>query len=240
MQQQRSSYRNLILVWGTVCLVLTACQEPSLDGTKRQAPIRQPVTRGEPIQPRGPLVAFLGDSITAGLGVSEEQAFPAAAAALLAEQGIAIQPLNAGVSGDTSTGGLSRIDWLLRAHPAVLVVELGGNDALRGQPVASIERNLRKVIDRALGAGTVVLLLGMQIPPSYGAEYTAGFQAVYARIARDKDVVFVPAFLSGVGCVASLNQADGIHPNALGHRRLAKRLIEPLEEALDRVRSPIR
>jgi acyl-CoA thioesterase-1 len=157
-------------------------------------------------------VVFLGDSLSAGYGLAEEDAFPAVVARLLAERGHPIHLVNAGVSGDTTAGGLARVDWVLKQKPAVLVVELGANDGLRGQPLAGIESNLREIVRRGKAAGARVLLLGMKIPPNYGSEYAEGFDALYPRLARELDVPLMPFLLEGVAAESQLNQADGIHP----------------------------
>lgn len=177
---------------------------------------------------------FLGDSITAGLGVAEEDAFPAVTARRLRERGHPIRLVNAGVSGDTTAGGRERLPWLLRQRPDVIVVELGANDALRGQPLETIEENLREIVRLAREAGALVLLLSMRIPPSYGPEYTSGFTAVYERIAREANVSLVPHFLDGVGGRPSMNQPDGIHPTHAGHERLADNIEEPLTRLVAR------
>ncbi|HVS03164.1 MAG TPA: arylesterase, partial [Thermoanaerobaculia bacterium] len=128
-------------------------------------------------------MVFLGDSLTAGLGLAAEQAFPARLERLLGERGRPIDAVNAGVSGDTTAGGLRRVPWLLRQEPDLLVVELGANDALRGQPIAGVEANLRAIVEQARAAGVPVLLVGMRIPPSYGGEYATAFTELYPRLA---------------------------------------------------------
>jgi acyl-CoA thioesterase-1 len=177
-------------------------------------------------------IVFLGDSLSAGYGLAETQAFPALVEGALRAEGLAVDVVNAGVSGDTSAGGLSRIDWVMRGEPDLVVVELGGNDALRGQPLENTERNLREIVRRARLGGAGVLLLGMDVPTNYGPEYAGGFAELYARIAADLDVDFVPGFVREVGLDRSLMQPDGLHPTAEGHRRLAEALIGPLREVM--------
>jgi acyl-CoA thioesterase-1 len=143
-----------------------------------------------------------------------------------------VRVLNAGVSGDTSAGGLNRLGWILGQTPDILVVELGGNDALRGQPLDNIEANLRAIVSGARAAGARVLLLGMDLPTNYGSDYSSGFAALYERIAEDEDVSMVPGFMREVGLDPSLLQADGLHPTAEGQRRLAASLVQPLEQML--------
>jgi acyl-CoA thioesterase-1 len=179
-----------------------------------------------------PLVAFLGDSLTAGLGLPLDQAYPALVGEKMKRLGAPIRVLNAGVSGDTSAGGLRRLSWILAQRPAVVVVELGANDALRAQPPEEIERNLREIVSRARAAGARVLLVGMQIPPNYGPDYAGRFAAIYPRLARELHVALVPFLLSGVGGISELNQADGIHPTAEGHERVAATVAPYLLQVL--------
>jgi acyl-CoA thioesterase-1 len=179
-----------------------------------------------------PLVVFLGDSISAGLHLPADRAFPAVVQRRLHEQGVPFRLVNAGVSGDTSAGGLARVDWVLRQDPDVLVVELGGNDGLRGLPLDSIEANLRGICERARAKGARVLLLGVRIPPSYGP-YAADFDAIYERIAADLDVRLVPFFMEGVGGVAEQNLEDAMHPTPEGHATIAENVATALRELLD-------
>lgn len=181
---------------------------------------------------QGPKVVFLGDSLSAGLHLSAEQAFPAVLQRRFANKGLPFRLINAGVSGDTSAGGLRRTDWLLRQRPDVLVLELGANDGLRGIPVASVEQNLRAIVEKAKAQGVKVLLLGMRLPPSYGAEYSGEFAALYARIASELQLPSVPFFMTGVAGVPALNLPDGLHPTAEGHERLADNVAGALEPLL--------
>jgi acyl-CoA thioesterase-1 len=173
-----------------------------------------------------PVVVFLGDSLTAGYGLAEQEAFPALVAAAFAERGTPIRAINAGVSGDTTAGGLRRLDWVLKNRPQVVVVALGANDGLRGQPLPSIEDNLRAIVERARAAGARVLLAGMLMPPNYGGEYASGFAAIYPRLAKQIGVPLVPFLLEGVAGHPELNQPDGIHPTAEGQRIVAGN-VEP-------------
>lgn len=203
------------------------------------APIAEPAARPQPpaqdSAPRRsgeePLVAFLGDSLTAGLGLGEAAAYPSRVEAALEGGGEPVRVLNAGVSGDTTAGGLARLGWILKQKPDVLVVGLGANDGLRGLPLEEIEKNLRQILSRGQAAGARVLLLGMRLPPNYG-EYADRFAAMYPRIARDMNVTLVPFLLEGVGGVARLNQADGIHPTAEGQEILARNVVPYLRTVL--------
>ena len=179
-----------------------------------------------------PVVVFLGDSLTAGLGLAEDDAWPALVAERLSADGLTIRAVNAGVSGDTSAGGLRRLAWQLRQHPDVVVVELGANDGLRGQPVDGVESNLREIVKRCQAAGARVLLVGMRVPPSLSSTYANAFAAIYPRLARELGVPLVPFLLAGVAGEPDLNQADGLHPNAEGHQRVADVVLPHLESML--------
>jgi acyl-CoA thioesterase I len=175
-----------------------------------------------------PLVAFLGDSVTAGLHVASDEAFPAALQRRLASEGVLFRVANAGVSGDTTSGGRTRADWVLDQRPAVLVVALGANDGFRGVPPATVEENLRAIVARALERGVRPLLCGVRLPPNYGPDYVREFEALYERVARDLGVAYVPYFMEGVAGVPDMNLPDGIHPTPEGHERLAANLAEAL------------
>ncbi len=185
-------------------------------------------------------VAFLGDSLTAGMGLGRDEAYPSVLQRRLAAEGRAIQVVNAGVSGDTSAGGVRRLDWVLRSRPDVLVVALGANDGLRGLPVAELEKNLRAIVGRAKQDGIDVLLAGMRLPPSLGPAYTTAFDEVYPRVSKELDVPLVPFLLADVGGVAELNQPDGIHPTAAGQEKVADNVLPHLRALLDRRRAAAR
>jgi acyl-CoA thioesterase-1 len=180
----------------------------------------------------GPTVVFLGDSLTAGFKLEAEEAYPARVEKLLAERGLPVRAVNAGISGDTSAGGLERLDWLLAQHPAILFVCLGANDGLRGLPLESTEANLRAIVERARGAGATVVLAGMQMPPNYGPEYTAGFRAIYPRLASEYKLPFVPFLLEGVAARPELTLRDGLHPNAEGQKIIARNVADALAPLL--------
>jgi len=177
------------------------------------------------------VIAALGDSLTAGLGVSPEEAYPAVLEARLRREGFEYRVINAGVSGDTSAGGLRRIDWVLKLRPDVVIVALGANDGLRGQAPDVLRDNLTRIIERARAAGARVLLAGMRVPPNYGDDYARAFAGVYPAVARATGVPLAPFLLDGVAGDARLNQPDGIHPTVEGQRVIAERLwpyLKPL------------
>lgn len=178
-----------------------------------------------------PQIVMLGDSLTAGYGLPKGDDFPSQLQKRLNDAGYAYRVVNMGVSGDTSAGGLRRLDWSLEGKVAVLVVALGGNDGLRGLPPTQMEQNLRTIVERAVQRGARVLLCGMEAPPNLGDDYTRAFHNVFPALAREKGVALVPFLLEGVAGIAELNQGDGIHPNAEGARRVADlvwRYLEPL------------
>jgi acyl-CoA thioesterase-1 len=190
---------------------------------------------GETEPASGPVktVVFLGDSLSAGYGVKSGQTFPALIAEKIRALNLPYQVENAGVSGDTTAGGLRRIDWLLQRRIDVLVIALGGNDGLRGLPVNAIKANLRTIIEktRAKYPEAKIIIAGMQMPPNLGADYGASFQQAFGEVARAHNVTLIPFLLEGVGGLREFNQPDLIHPTAAGHRLIAEvvwRTLEPI------------
>jgi acyl-CoA thioesterase-1 len=166
-------------------------------------------------------IVFLGDSLTAGLGLPIEQSYPAVVQERLKRDGLEYDVVNAGVSGDTSAGGLSRLDWALQGDVRILLVALGGNDGLRGLPPETLKQNLAQIIERAQSRHVRVILAGMEAPPNYGREYLVAFHKVYPALAQQYRLPFVPFLLDGVAGIDRLNQPDGIHPTAEGARLVA-------------------
>jgi acyl-CoA thioesterase-1 len=185
-------------------------------------------------------VVFLGTSLTAGLGLEPEQAYPALIQRKIDSAGLNFRVVNAGVSGETSAGARRRVDWLMREPIAVLVLETGANDGLRGLPPDSLRANIQAVFDRAkaMSPAPKLVLVGMRIPPNYGRAYTQQFQAVYPELAQRNGAELVPFLLEAVGGVARLNQADGIHPTADGQRVMAETVWRVLEPVLRDLRDP--
>jgi acyl-CoA thioesterase-1 len=185
------------------------------------------VAGGWPVSPAGAeprVIVVLGDSLTAGLGVAQGEAWPARLQARLERDGYPYRVVNAGVSGDTTAGGRRRVDWVLRSRPEIAIVALGANDGLRGQDVAAMRQNLADIVARLAAGGARVLLCGMRLPPNYGADYTQAFTRAFGDVARQAQVAFMPFLLDGVAVDPQLNQPDGIHPNAAGHRVIAERV----------------
>jgi len=180
-------------------------------------------------------VVVLGDSLSAGFGLGGAEAFPAKLQSALRAKGIAAEIDNAGVSGDTSSGGLGRLDWSVPDGTAAVILELGANDALRGIDPALTRNALGEIIQRLQQRGIAVLLCGMRAPPNYGADYAARFDAIYPDLAKQFDVPLYPFFLDGVAAEISLNQADGMHPTAAGVDRIVERILPMVETFLRKV-----
>lgn len=220
-------------------LLGAACAQPAAprEDTAARSTVETPGPGARTESSSATRIVFLGDSLTAGLGLPRGQAVPSLIQERLRAEGYSYEVVNAGVSGDTSAGGLSRLDWSLDGDVGVLVVELGANDGLRGLPVVQMKRNLESIITRARQRGIAVMLTGMEAPPNYGPAYTAEFRQAFLDLAAAHDVTFVPFFLDGVAGIPSLNNGDGIHPNAAGAAIIADRLwvaLEPMIEKLDR------
>jgi acyl-CoA thioesterase I len=185
----------------------------------------------QPVQRR---LLLLGDSLTAGYGLPAAQAFPARLDNALRNSGIALGIVNAGVSGDTSAGGLARLDWALGTppYPEFALVILGANDGLRGLDVAAMERNLDRIVARLKALGVRTMLSGMRAPPNMGSAYTQAFAQSFSTVAQKHAVPLDPFFLEGVAAVPALNQPDGIHPNAAGVDAIVARLLPALRAFL--------
>ena len=180
-----------------------------------------------------PRIVAFGDSLTAGLGVALEDAYPAQLQRRLEQQGVPYRVINAGVSGDTTAGGLRRVDWALKSRPTILILELGANDGLRGLNPGETKANLERIIQRCQQASVTVVLAGMKLPPNYGADYTKSFEAVYPALAKQYRLMLIPFFLDGVAGSPSLNQADGIHPTGEGYRIIADKVLETVKPLLN-------
>jgi acyl-CoA thioesterase I len=189
------------------------------------------------------VILFLGTSLTAGYGIGAEHAYPALIQQKLDSAGYPLRVVNAGISGETSAGGLRRIDWSLQQPVAILVLELGANDGLRGLSVSDMRDNIEKIIQRTLERypDSEIVLVGMEAPPNLGAAYTRQFRTTYRTLAQKYDAALIPFLLEGVAAVPDLNQDDGIHPNETGQKRVAQTVWKALEPVVRRrVESPAR
>lgn len=179
-----------------------------------------------------PKVLVFGDSLAAGFGLPPEASFPARLEARLLADGVRARVVNAGVSGDTTAGGLQRLDWALAEKPDVVILELGANDALRGIDPDTVRANLDALIDKIKASGARVLLAGMRAPPNWGEAYQKRFDALYPALAKAHGVALYPFFLDGVAMEPALNQPDGLHPNARGVAALVDRIAPHVEKLL--------
>ncbi|MFZ5876420.1 MAG: arylesterase [Nitrospirota bacterium] len=178
-----------------------------------------------------PTIVAFGDSLTAGFGVPSEDAYPSRLERRLREEGYAYRVVNAGVSGETTAGGLRRVDWVLKSRPSLVILELGANDGLRGLSPEQTRENLARIIEGLRDAGVTVILAGMRVPPNYGDEYARAFEAVFPALATRYQLPLIPFFLDGVATDPALNQADGLHPTSDGYRVIVERIwprIRPL------------
>ena len=180
-----------------------------------------------------PRIVAFGDSLTAGLGVQADESYPAQLQRRLDSLGYHYRVINAGVSGDTTAGGLRRVPWILNNKPELVILELGANDGLRGLPVDHTKSTLRQIIRRLQEAGTRVVLAGMKLPPNYGQDYTASFEAMYQVLAKEHRLSLIPFFLEGVGGSSSLNQADGIHPTKAGYEVIVEQVLKVIRPMLN-------
>lgn len=234
-----------IAVWLAASLTLAACGTPETPApAPRPAPAAEaaPASTASAPAPNAPApraerrIVVLGDSLTAGLGVAVEDAYPSVLARRLEARRQGWTVVNAGVSGDTSAGGLRRLEWSLDGGAAIVIVALGGNDALRGLPVAELRKNLDAIVEGATSRGARVVLAGMEAPPNNGPDYARAFHDVYPAVAARHGATLIPFLLAGVAGDPALNQADGIHPNPEGARRVADtvwRTLEPVVQAIE-------
>lgn len=181
-----------------------------------------------------PRIVAFGDSLTAGLGVAPQDAYPAQLQRRLDALRYRYHVVNAGVSGDTTAGGVRRVSWILSGNPSMVILELGANDGLRGLRIEQTRANLETIIVRLKEAGVLTVLAGMKLPPNYGADYTTRFESMYRDLATRYSLPLIPFLLDGVGGDRRLNQADGIHPTGEGYRIVADNVLRTLEPLLDR------
>jgi acyl-CoA thioesterase-1 len=224
-------------IWVAVALALSALACGSSRGDDREEPRASAVPPGAalavPAASSRPRIVALGDSLTAGLGLPATAAYPSLLEERLKGSGVDVEVVNAGISGDTSAGGLERLDWALQGDVRVMIVALGANDGLRGLPVEQLRRNLSQIVERAQARGIAVILAGMEAPPNYGRDYIASFHKVYPELAAQYRVAFVPFLLQGVAGTPSLNQRDGIHPTQAGARIVADNVWSVLKPIAD-------
>jgi acyl-CoA thioesterase-1 len=239
-------FRFIYLLFCSILLTTVGCSsdapdpEPVLDLPQTpNAPEASNGSESFPTSSSAKTILFFGNSLTAGYGLDPDQAFPHLIQQKIDSVGWDIEVVNAGLSGETSAGGLRRIDWLLNQKVDVLILELGGNDGLRGIPTTDTRKNLQSIIDRTLQTypDAEIILAGMMIPPNLGAEYTEAFRTLYPDLAEANNTHLIPFLLEGVGGNPELNLPDGIHPTAEGHKIVAKNVWNILKPVLESIQS---
>ena len=221
--------KNVMMVC-LACVIISCGQnnERQVKPKEEEKPMKDSVTAVKKT------IIFFGNSITAGYGLDLSEAFPARIQEKIDSMNVPYKVVNAGVSGETSSGGRSRIDWILKQQVDIFVLELGGNDGLRGIPISETKKNLQTIIDKvkAKNPAAKIIIAGMQIPPNMGKKYTSAFRSMYPDLAKQNNISLVPFILEGVGGKAELNLEDGIHPTAEGHRILANNVWSVLQDLL--------
>ena len=213
----------VIILFFLSLTVLAACTETEPPAAEKTASVPTP---------KAGVVVAMGDSLTEGLRVPEEEAYPAVLERKLHEAGHHYQVINAGVSGETSSGALSRLEWVLTLDPDIVILETGANDGFRGIAPELIRENIRKIIRRFKKNGTIVILGGMKMVRNLGVQYIDGFDTLYEEVAREEEVILIPFFLEGVAGNPELNQRDNVHPNAAGYQVVADTVFPYVLEAI--------
>ncbi len=226
----------LVFVLATVWIAAGCRKEAPPEPASQPRSDPAPATPADPdAPPARPRIVAFGDSLTIGLGLLEQEAYPALLQHKIDDAGYQFEVINAGVSGDTTAGALRRLDWALEGDVKVLIVAFGGNDGLRGLPVSQMKENLSTIIDKGRERNVVVILAGMEAPPNFGQEYATQFRQAFRDVALQKRVLFLPFLLNNVAGKPELNQADGIHPNQQGTRIVADNVWAVLEPLLDQM-----
>lgn len=225
--------RSVVLLVVIALAAVWGCRSGSTPEQHTGAP--PPPAPADGSEPARPQIVLLGDSLTSGYGLLETQAYPALLQQKIDSDGYKFEVVNAGVSGDTSAGGVRRLDWTLDGDVKVLIVALGGNDGLRGLSVEEMKKNIGVIIQRAKEKNILVILAGMEAPPNYGPEYGASFRRAFQDLAREHRVLFIPFLLARVAGSAELNQQDGIHPNPQGAIVVSDTVWTALRPVLDQM-----
>jgi acyl-CoA thioesterase I len=223
---------KIVVIICLALLVFVSCEQNNESGDT----VKKDTTavKTDTVASKKKTIVFFGNSITAGYGLDLSEAFPARIQERLDSMNMPYKVVNAGVSGETSSGGRSRIDWILKQEVNIFVLELGGNDGLRGIPITETKKNLQTIIDKVQEKypAAKIIITGMQIPPNMGKKYTTEFRSMYPDLAKQNNISLVPFILEGVGGNAELNLSDGIHPTAEGHRILANNVWNVLKGLL--------
>lgn len=224
----KSSFYSLYVI---MSIIFFSCSSPKEEKKTNAIQKAEPSTTA----PTKKLILFFGNSLSAGYGIEAEAAFPGLVASRIDSLALHYRVINGGLSGETTASGLSRLDWFLEEKPSIFILELGGNDGLRGIDLAETKKNLKAIINlvKIKYPETKILLAGMQIPPNMGQEYTMNFQNIYPQIAQEENVALIPFLLEGVAGDSSLNLPDGIHPTEKGHLIVFKNIWPFIENMLD-------
>ena len=223
-----------LIVLGICILLLLFGAGGCGEDTASVQPAAPTVSSGETgSQSREGVIVAVGDSLTAGYRVAEEEAYPALLRQRLARDGRYFEVINAGISGETSSGTLARLDWILTLKPDIMILETGANDGLRGIDPQLTRDNIDRIVTRLKAEGVIVVLAGMQMIKNLGATFTNQFESIYPAVAGKHDIILIPFFLETVATRPQLNQADGIHPNAEGYRRVTDHIYPFVREAID-------
>lgn len=217
----------MITMLFTVAMISTGCSEEPLQADTPVKEVSESVVMKK--------IVALGDSLTAGFGVDLSGSYPSLLEKKLQENGYQYTVVNAGVSGETSSGTLARVEWILTQNPEIVIVETGANDGLRGVSVRLLEENLREIVDLLHENNVAVLLAGMKMVWNLGPEYVSQFNEVYPKIASEKEVMLMPFFLEGVATKSDLNTDDGIHPNSAGYRVIVENIYPYVVKVIDSV-----
>jgi acyl-CoA thioesterase I len=221
--------RTVWLLCGVLILCVCGCGKMKNETDANHENVSLP---GTALKDARPVIAAMGNSLTAGQGVDPSQNYPSRLQRKIDEAGYAYRVVNFGVSGDTSGQGLNRLDSIIKNHPKIVIVELGANDGLRGMPAEVTKQNLATIVERLQAAGVKIVLAGMQVPPNYGPQYTGAFRSIFLDIAKKYRISLVPFLLDGVGGNASLNQEDGVHPTADGYKIVVENIWKVLKPLL--------
>lgn len=216
--------REVLIGLTIVCVITLGCdRSPKLPQPSTQSPSSSS-SEFSTSQEERIIVAF-GDSLTAGLGVAPQESYPAQLEARLHAEGYSYRVVNAGVSGDTTAGGIRRLDWIIKTNPEIVILELGANDGLRGIPLNEVRANLSQIIQSLQDKKIQVILAGMKLPPNYGPVYAGGFSNLFKELAKEYDIPVIPFFLEGVATRPELTQDDGLHPTAEGYRHVVDNIL---------------
>jgi acyl-CoA thioesterase-1 len=227
-----TTIKPTVLSWTILLFMMAVILLAGVSCDSSPSPEQQEPAENKPATDNRGVIVAMGDSLTSGLGVPPEDAYPAQLERLLAERGHDYRVINAGISGETSSGARSRVDWVLKLNPDIVILETGANDGLRGIDPALVEDNIEQIIVRLKQEDITIVLAGMMMVTNLGKDYIANFNSIYPRLAQKHQVILMPFFLQDTATETSKNQADGIHPNSEGYRIITANLLPFVEKAI--------